>query len=123
MTAAVLGIGGAAVASAGAIGSMAGMADGMSSAAGSGPIEAIVGFLVWAGPAILLLSLTAIGAATVVRRRAATGLVLVAGVVLFWGMYVQPAPSVMLGSIAVGMGALVIAYVWTQRGLRLDQRR
>ena len=122
MTAAAFGIGGAAIA-AGAIGGMVGMADGASSAAGSGPIDAIIGFLVWSGPAILLLSLMAMGAATVMRRRAATGLVLVVGVVLFWGMYLQPGRLVMLVVIAVGMGALVITYIWTQRGLRLAPRR
>lgn len=113
MTAAAFGIGGAAV---GATGGMAAMSDAAGQATATGPIDAVVAFLVWAGPAILLLSLIAMGAATLTRRRAAAGLVLVAGVVLFWGMYLQPALSVMFGSIAAGLAALVVAYVWTGAG-------
>ncbi len=113
MTAAAFGIGGAAV---GATGGMAAMSDAAGQATATGPIDAVVAFLVWAGPAILLLSLIAMGAATLTRRRAAAGLVLVAGVVLFWGMYLQPALSVMFVSIAAGLAALVVAYVWTGAG-------
>lgn len=120
MTAAAFGIGGAAV---GAMGSMAAMSDAAGRATTTGPIDAVVAFLVWAGPAILLLSLIAMGAATLTRRRAAAGLVLVAGVVLFWGMYLQPALSVMFVSIAAGLAALLAANAWANGALRLPRQR
>ena len=110
MTAAAFGIGGAAVA---ATAGMAAMSDAAGQARATGPIDVVVAFLVWAGPAILLLSLIAMGAATLTRRPAAAGLVVAAGVVLFWGMYLQPALSVMFLSIAAGLAALVVAHVWS----------
>lgn len=119
MTAAAFGIGGAAAI--GAMGSMTAMS-GAADQATIGPLDAVVAFLVTAGPAILLLSLIAIGVTTLARRRAATGLVLVAGVVLFWGMYLQPSLSVMFVSIVAGLTALVVAYVWTRGGRALARR-
>lgn len=117
MTAAAFGIGGAtAVAAAGAMGGMAASAGGANSANGSSPIDPVVAFLVWAGPAILLLSVIALAAATVIRQPAATGLVLAAGTVLFWGMYLQAALSVMFVSIVAGLAGLAVAYVWAYRG-------
>lgn len=123
MVAAALGIGGAAAAAAGAMGDMAGMSDGSGPASASGPFASLIVFLIWAGPAILLLSLIAIGAATAIRRSAATGLVLFAGAGLFWGMYLQPSPSVMVASIGAGLAALLAAYAWANGALRLPRQR
>ena len=100
MTAALLGIGGTAAAGAAAMGDMAGMSDPQPSV---GPLASLVGFLIWAGPAILLLSLIALVAATVGRRPAAGGIVLAAGALLYWGMYLQSGPELMVASIVIGL--------------------
>lgn len=110
MLAAILGIGGTAAAGGGAMTDMTGMPDVDATAAG--PVDALIGFLTWAGPVILVPSLAAVAAATAVHRSAAVGVVLIAGAVLFWGMYLQTAPTVMLASIAVGLVVLVAAYIW-----------
>ena len=42
---------------------------------------------------------------------------------LFWGMYLQPSPSVMVASIGAGLAALLAAYAWTNGALRLPRQR
>ena len=91
---------------------MAGVSDAPAASATTGPLAAALTLLVWAGPAILLLSLVAIGAALTGRRRRATGVAVAAGILLFWGMYLQPRLSVMLVAIGVGLAALLAAYLW-----------
>ena len=107
-----LGLAGAAAAAGGGMSSMAGVSDAPAASATTGPLAAALTLLVWAGPAILLLSLVAIGAALTGRRRRATGVAVAAGILLFWGMYLQPRLSVMLVAIGVGLAALLAAYLW-----------
>jgi hypothetical protein len=119
MVAALAGLLGAGVttgASMGDIGGMAGMSSAPSPAHNSSlssPILTALFFLVQSGPVILILSIAAIALAVGLRHRVALAPVVLAGLVLYWGMYMQAARTVMYSSIALGLAALVAAYIWS----------
>lgn len=110
MTAALLGLAGASAAGAGAMGNMPGMSEPDASV---GPLAMTIDFLIWAGPVILVLSLATLVFASWLQRPAVVPIVLAAGAILFWGMYVQSEPAIMLGSIAAGLAALFAAHLWS----------
>lgn len=113
---------GAGVASAGG---MAGM-DGtpgtpLAAAQNSGlpsPVLAILMFVIQSGPVILIVSIAAIALAVGIRRRVALLPVVVAGLVLYWGMYMQAAQLVMYSSVALGLATLAAAYIWSTRAIK-----
>ncbi len=72
-------------------------------------------FLLQSGPVILIASIAAIALAVGVRRRVALVPVVVAGLVLYWGMYMQAAQLVMYSSVALGLAMLAAAYIWSTR--------
>jgi hypothetical protein len=92
------------------------------------PLLAIVLFLIQSGPVILIVSIAAFALGVAIRRRAALFPVVVAGLVLYWGMYVQAVGLVMYSSVALGLLTLATAYIWsiraiTERGARASNSR
>jgi hypothetical protein len=126
MVLAVLGSVTAGVAGAGA--SMAGMAGSGRSAqrtAANGPLAGLMTFLTQHGPAILIVSTLAMTLAVLLRRPLAAIPVLVGGVLLYWGMYLQPRLPTMYASIVVGLAAWLTISAWVMlprptRRSRLD---
>ncbi len=72
-------------------------------------------FLIQAGPAILVLSTAVLALAVGLRRWGGVVPVVVAGLVLYWGMYLQGTRLVMFATIVVGIAALAAAYIWSTR--------
>src|SRR5258708_28678349 len=113
MTLAALGIIGTAAA---ASGSMANMGSGSSGqTASSGLFGSLIRFLVQVGPPLLIISVAAITVSLGLRRRAALIPAVLAGAVMYAGMYLQPEVPLMYASIALGLIVWASLYVWTQR--------
>jgi hypothetical protein len=114
-------IGAGAAASATSAGDMAGMAVTPSAPPQDSslpqPLLGIVLFLIQAGPVILIVSIAAIALAVGFRRRAALFPVAVAGLVLYWAMYMQEAKLVMYSSVALGLVTLAAASIWSMRAI------
>ena len=102
----------AAGASVGAMAGMSGTGRGAPSSATSAPIEVAVGFLISWGPLILIVSIAAMCLALWRRRKAAAAGALLAGTLLYWGMFGQANLAVMYATMAIGMLAWVSAYIW-----------
>ena len=126
MLMALVGLLGAGVASSAAsTGDMAGMA-GISSAPGPwpqnsslpAPLLTLLFVLFQSGPAILVVSIVAIGLAVASRRRVALVPVVMAGLLLYWGMYLQSTRLVMYSAVAVGLAALFAAYFLSMRVIK-----
>jgi hypothetical protein len=113
MTLAALGIIGTAAA---ASGSMANMGSGSSGqTASSGLFGSLIRFLVQVGPPLLIISVATITVSLGLRRRAALIPAVLAGAVMYAGMYLQPEVPLMYASIALGLIVWASLYVWTQR--------
>jgi hypothetical protein len=113
MTLAALGIIGTAAA---ASGTMANMGSGSSGqTASSGLFGSLIRFLVQVGPPLLIVSVAAITVSLGLRRRAAVVPAVLAGAVMYAGMYIQSAVPLMYASIALGLIVWTSLYVWTQR--------
>ena len=113
MTLAALGIIGTAAA---ASGSMANMGSGSSGqTASSGLIGSLIRFLLLVGPPLLIISVAAITVSLGLWRRAAVIPALLAGAVMYAGMYLQSEIALMYASIALGLIAYASLYVWPQR--------
>ena len=82
------------------------------------PLVSAVFFLVQSGPAILIFSIAAIALAVGFRRRVALAPLVVGGLVLYWGMYMQADRLVMYFSIGIGLAVLIGAYIWSARANR-----
>lgn len=109
MILAAVGVGSATVAT-----SMAGMT-------GTGPSApgGTLGALVRAGPWLMLVSGLLVATAFALSRRPVTAIpALLAGAVLYAGMYAQPSLPVMYASIAVGYLAWAALALWTALGRR-----
>ncbi len=112
----------ASAASAGAMTGMSGTPSSPSSASQNSslpsPLLAVLLFLLQSGPVILIVSIAAIALAVGIRRRVALLPVVVAGLGLYWGMYMQGARLVMYSSIAFGLATLAGAYIWSARAMK-----
>lgn len=115
MVAALLGLLGAGVAG------MAGMA-GMSGDAAPTPHSSLPAslanalfFLIKSGPVILIVSIAAVALAVAARRRVGLLPVAVAGLLLYWGMYLQATRFVMYSAMVLGLAALAGTYLWSNR--------
>ncbi|SRR6266852_4752182 len=116
MTLAALGVIGTAAAASGSMAGMEGMRSGNSvQTASSGPIGSLVRFLVQVGPPLLIISVAAISVSLGMRRRAAVIPALLAGAVMFEGMYLQSGVPLMYAAIALGLIGWTSLYIWTQR--------
>jgi hypothetical protein len=116
MALAALGIIGTAAAASGSTAGMEGMGSGSSGqTASSGRFGSLIRFLVQIGPPLLIISVAAITVSLGLRRRAAVIPAVLAGAVMYAGMYLQSAVPLMYGSIAVGLIVWTLLYVWTQR--------
>jgi hypothetical protein len=102
-------------ATAAASGSMANMGSGSSQTASSGVVGSFIRFLVEVGPPLLIISVVAITVSLGLRRRAAVIPAVLAGAVMYAGMYLQSAVPLMYASIALGLIVWTSLYVWTQR--------
>jgi hypothetical protein len=80
-------------------------------------------FLLQSGPVILIVSIAAIALAVGIRRRVALLPVLVAGLVLYWGMYMQAAQLIMYSTVALGLTTLAAAYLWSTRAIKEREAR
>ena len=94
--------------------SMAGM-----TRAGPAAPGGALGVLVRIGPWLILASALLVAAAFALTRRPVTAIpALLAGAVLYAGMYAQPSLTVMYASIAAGYLAWAALALWTTRGSR-----
>lgn len=66
-------------------------------------------------PLILIISIASVALAVVIRHRIALLPVVAAGLVLYWGMYMQAAPLAMYSSVLLGLAALVASSLWSFR--------
>jgi hypothetical protein len=115
MTLAALGIIGTTAAASGSIAGMEGMGSGSSGqTASSGLFGSLIRFLVQVGPPLLIISVVAITVSLGLRRRAAVIPAVLAGAVMYAGMYLQSAVPLMYASIALGLTVWTSLYVWTQ---------
>ena len=112
MVTASVGLVAAAGASVGAMAGMSGTGHAAPSSATSAPIRVVVGFLISWGPLILIVSIAAMCLALWTRLKAAAVGALLAGTLLYWGMYGQANVAVMYATIAIGMVAWLSAYIW-----------
>jgi hypothetical protein len=103
MVLATLGLGGATTAA-----GMAGM-DGATSRPGG-----LLGLLLRIGPGLLAASAVLVAAAFVLRRPGAAVPALLAGAVLYAGMYLQPNRPLMYASIALGYTGWAALYLWVR---------
>jgi hypothetical protein len=87
------------------------------------PFLAVLLFLLQSGPVILIVSIAAIALAVGIRRRFALLPVVVAGLVLYWGMYMQAVQLIMYSSVALGLAALAAAYIWSTRAINKREAR
>ena len=109
MILAAVGVGGAAAAT-----RMAGM-----TGTGPGAPSGALGALVRAGPWLMLTSVALVTAALALTRRPVTALpALLAGAVLYAGMYAQHSLPVMYASIAAGYLGWAALALWAARGSR-----
>ena len=123
MTLAAVGLVGTTAAASGSIAGMEGMGSTSSGqTASSGLISSLVRFLVEVGPPLLIISVAAITVALGLRRRAAVIPALVAGAVMYEGMYLQANIPLMYASIALGLIGWISLYIWT-RGWRRSRLR
>lgn len=114
MVLAVVGTAGVAVsAGTGEMDSMAAMGSHATSMSGAQP--GVLGFFVHNGPIILLVSVAAVVASLAARRKAVAVPALLAGAVLYWGMYGQGRLVVMYGAIIISALVWATAYIWTAR--------
>lgn len=86
------------------------------SGTGVGAPNGVLGVLLRIGPWLLVVSVLLVTATFGTTRRPATALLaLLAGVVLYAGMYLQPNLVVMYVSIAIGYAAWGALYLWVRR--------
>ena len=111
MTLAAVGLVGAAAVP----GFMAGMSGHTLQPGSTSPVSSPVRFLIQVGPPLLIFSVAAISVALGIRRRAAVIPGLVAGVVMYAGMYLQSGAPAMYAAIAFGLIAWISLYIWTER--------
>jgi len=125
MTLAALGIVGTAAAASGAMAGMEGMSAGNSAQpVSSSAVASLIRFLAQVAPTLMLISVAAITVSLGLRRRAAVIPALLAGAVMYAGMYLQSGVPLMYGSIVLGLSLWTFLFVWTQAwrrpGLQAD---
>lgn len=101
--------------------SMAGMSADTSPALHSSlpaPLANVLFFLVQTGPVILMVSVASLALAVATRRRAGLLPMAAAGIVLYWGMYLQASQLVMFAAIVVGLVAMAGTYTWSTRPVK-----
>jgi len=99
------------------VGAGAAAASGMAAMSGTGPgaPDGLLGVLLRIGPGLLVVSVLLVTAAFALsRRRLAAVPALLAGAVLYAGMYAQPDLAVMYAGIAVGYPAWAGLYLWVR---------
>lgn len=116
MVLAVIGVAGVGASAVGAGASMAGMSTGSQGQATSGQATSILAFLLQAGPTILPVSIGAFTLSLAIRQWATAIPVLLAGGVIYWGMYGQRNLSVMYVTIVLGLFCWAAVFFWV-RGL------
>jgi hypothetical protein len=84
---------------------------------GSTP-HGLLGLLRHAGPALLIASIVLVAVALALRRSAAAVPALLAGAVLYAGMYSQSNAAVMYTAIAVGYTAWAALFLWARKRSR-----
>ena len=97
------------------VGTSAAMA-GMSVSATSDLHPGLLAFLLQAGPAILLVSIGSFALSLAMRRWVAAIPTLLAGGVIYWGMYEQLRLTVMYSTMALGLLGWAAVFLWV-RGL------
>ena len=121
MFAASVGLAAAAGVAAGASGGMPGMGPSAPNSTTSTPTGVVLEFLLAWGPLILAVSVVAITVGLWMRQKAAAVAGLLAGGLLYWGMYDQRNITVMYAAIAVGMAVWFSAFVWAGAAHRYDR--
>ena len=95
------------------VGTSAAMA-GMSVSATRGLHPGLLAFLLQAGPAILLVSIGSLTLSLAMLRWVAAIPTLLAGGVIYWGMYEQPRLPVMYSTIALGLLSWAAVFLWVR---------
>ena len=112
------------LAAAGAGGSAAGASMAAMTATGPAVAGSVLGALIRSGPWLLLTSVLLVTAAFALSRRPVTALpALLAGGVLYAGMYAQSSPPVMYAGIAVGYLAWAALAHWVRTAGRNHGRQ
>ncbi len=116
MTLAALGLVGTAAAASGSMADMERMGSGSSGQTGSsGLFSSLVRFLVQVGPPLLIISVALVTVSLSMRRRAAIIPAVLAGAVMYAGMYLQSSVRSMYASIPLGLSVWTSVYFWTRR--------
>ncbi len=89
---------------------------------GSTP-RGLLGLLRHAGPALLIASIVLVAVALALRRPATAFPALLAGAVLYVGMYSQSNAAVMYTAIALGYTAWAGLFLWTRRHSSHEEAR
>lgn len=93
-------------------------ATGMAAMSGTGPSapQGALGVLLRVGPGLLVVSVLLVTAAFALTRRPGTAvLAVLAGALLYAGMYTQPNLTIMYASIAIGYLIWIGLYLWVRR--------
>lgn len=75
----------------------------------------VLGVLVRTGPELLVVSVLLVTVSLALRRRAAAAPALLAGALLYWGMYAQASVGLMYTTMAVAYLVWALSYAWTRR--------
>ncbi len=118
MALAAFGLAGTALSAGGSMAGMQGTGSGASTASKPSLPVGVIAFLVQAGPVILVISVAAIMVAFGLRRRVAVIPALAFGVLMYWGMYLQPRLEIMYAAIGLGLLGWAALYLWS-RGWQL----
>jgi len=106
---------GAAAGAQAAGGSMAGMGPATTTAtSGASHPGGVLGALVTYGPELLVVSVLLVAASFALRRPVAALPAVVAGALLYWGMYAQASVALMYVTIVVAYLAWVAVYAWVR---------
>lgn len=105
----------------GVSGGMAGM--GTRGAPETGTLSGILGFLLQAGPTILVISIGLITASLAIRRRIAALPALAGGGIMYWGMYGQAMIPIMDAAVVLGLLIWLATEFWTRRAGRDGDQR
>jgi hypothetical protein len=81
----------------------------------------VLGILVTIGPELLVVSVLLVTVSLALRRRIAAIPALVAGALLYWGMYAQGSDALMYATIAVGYAIWAATYAWTRLRPRVSE--
>lgn len=76
--------------------------------------DGLLGALIEFGPPILIASILLFAVSVTIRRPSAALPAIIAGALMYWGMYDQPSYPVMYITLAVGFSAWALTFLWAR---------